>query len=285
VLTLPADRQLFDTCRLFDLAAMKPFGTFTTSRGADLDSCEAHAVASPADILVVANPLDSGGDVLSGVHHKIGALSVIQGTVEKEPGGNESCHSATVLPDTGQVRIRAVPYKVNEKVSVDLCRLAGATADAAAQRILRSGVPVSGAAARDYRLASRDACALVDQPTLSSLPGLPTTNTSSEYANWGCWWSAGDGKANLLVRFKVDDVWNLRADTTALTVAGKNAYQKPGNGDHNKESCTLDVEINRAKPDSSKAEAVRIYVDMPEPAAQQCAYAARVAADVVKYTG
>lgn len=286
VLTLPTDRRLFDTCRLFDLAAMRPFGTFTTSRGGNLDSCEAHAVAATGDILVRANPLDSGGGILQGAQHKVGSLPVIQGKLEKGPGGdNDSCESAIVLPDTGQVRIRATPYRVDQKVGVDLCRLAGATVDAAARRILRSGIPVSGVAVRDYRLASRDACALVDQSTLAALPGLPTTNTSSDYASWGCGWSAEDGKPNLLVRFVVDDVWNLQANGTAMTVAGKNAYQKTGSGEHNKESCTLVVEINRAKPDSGKAEAVHIVVDTPQPAAQQCAYAAKVAANIVKHTG
>jgi hypothetical protein len=283
-LKMPPDLRVFDTCGVYVTSALRSYGDFKVSRGTDLDSCEAHAVATPSDLLLVAVPFDTDVDQPEGKRQQLGPLTMIRGTLEKDPTGDE-CDYSLVLPDHSWIEFRALPYLSGKQTPIDLCKLAETAASSAAKKITTSGIPRSDSTLRTFGLASRDACAVVDQPTLASMPGLPTTSTSWEFARWGCLWNGGDGKPNLTVRFLVDDMWDLRAKAVATTVAGKDAYQRVFDGSHNKEKCRLDVAIKPSILDSSKAEAIRIFVDTSQPSAAQCAYAAKIGAAVVNNIG
>jgi eukaryotic-like serine/threonine-protein kinase len=185
------DLRTADPCALVDANAMQRFGA--TRLYPDLNtfnSCTMEMRPSANErvslLTSLVNPLADDNDLAGVRTQRIGALSLYLGNLHNEEDNQTACQRILVFPNRARVGLKV--WSASTEKKTDLC----AVADAAVQVVLRAldtpSLPRRNLTTPPNSLAGIDACTLVDEATLRTIPGLEPDKRIRTEGTWSCEW-------------------------------------------------------------------------------------------------
>ncbi|MFD8495213.1 serine/threonine-protein kinase [Amycolatopsis sp. NPDC059657] len=177
------DPRTADPCPLIPSGPLKRFGEADFVKDVDgFDQCDVILKYDLGEIdtrlkfVAVAKPVK-----IPGVAENKGGFAVLRGT-----SAGEYCVNRILLPEGYEIRIDA--FRHRQPDFDDLCAVAGAATDYAAEMLARG--PIPRRAQPDPSSAIRlDACALESSPGLSDVRGVDFAHPKPGFGNWACTWT------------------------------------------------------------------------------------------------
>ncbi|MEV5833874.1 serine/threonine-protein kinase [Nocardia sp. NPDC052112] len=262
------DPQSADPCALLEPTTLAEFGRIDlSSDGANFDSCDLRVRQWGEDFhpdigqvrltLSVEAPEQTS---------QVSFTRVGNVTIASEPAGSTRCVRTLMLSGSANVAIVGERKTPN---GPDPCVLADITADHARDMLLHDPIPRRPGTFPTGSLAWRDACALVDVPTLSRVAGVDAVHPAPGFARWSCRWNSTiDG--HVTVRYDRDAPKTAEAGQP-LTLAGLPSFRRSGAKDT--DDCIVQIQYRRFRGTSSsdRAEVVVVKFHASQPAEQRCA--------------
>ncbi|WP_433629050.1 protein kinase domain-containing protein [Nocardia sp. CA-120079] len=262
------DPRSADPCALLDPTALAEFGRIDLSTdGGNFDTCDLRVRQWGEDF----HP-DIGQVRLTlsvEAPEQTSQVSVTRAgnvTIVSEPAGSTRCVRTLILSPGANIAIIG-----ERKVATgpDPCALADITATHARDVLLHGPIPRRPGAFPTGSLAWRDACALVDVPTLGRVAGVDAVRPAPGFGRWSCRWdSTIDG--HVTVRYDRDSPKTAESGQP-LTLAGLPSFRRSGT--KNTDDCIVQIQYRsfRGTSSSDRAEVVVVKFYGSQPAEQRCA--------------
>ncbi|KUJ67694.1 hypothetical protein ACZ90_25875 [Streptomyces albus subsp. albus] len=267
-----ADPLAADPCALAGPRALADFGSVELDRDyGNFDRCDM-IVRRGRDEVDVRIDLDSGGAAeLAAPARTVRGVGVVV-----EPGEDEECDRALLPGSRARYHVTVSAHRT-EGEHAPLCRMADAAAGHAARVLADGPLPRRDPPLPAGSLARTDACALLDAPALSVVPGIDAGDRDVSFGNWGCDWYSDTSRLQAVLRFDRGQPLST-ADGRHLRIGGRDAYVRPeGDGG---DSCEVRV-VHRPYRDQERRPAVEmlyLVVRGPRSADRLCAMAESLAA-------
>ncbi|WP_309113091.1 protein kinase [Saccharothrix sp.] len=265
---LIGDEKTADPCALIDPGRLREFGptqVFTTY--GNFNRCDAVVdVGAKAPVDVELQLITRASRAVQGK-----PLEVVEKTQN-----NSECDRTVVVDDTYAVRVSAK----QESPRLDLCTVAESATETVLE-VLRAGpVPRRAVPFPEGSLAHVDACALLDDESLTTLAAVDGDSAVNVFGNWACKWFSTVGGPGINLRYDQHPAQEMvRGERT--DVAGRAGYVQldPGSGT----SCTVAVPHRPAKgPQRDNIDVMVLTVRGDRPGIEYCGPATGLAAVAVK---
>ncbi|MGH3932322.1 MAG: protein kinase domain-containing protein [Pseudonocardiaceae bacterium] len=268
-----------DPCALINLGSLRPFGDPQFGTGPWLQSCQADIETPNNDnvqLRVIFDDYEPASE-LEGEAQQLGERTVVRSGMVDYWGTDQACrHYLVLAADQPKIIIYALTY--NDETT-DLCAVAEAATTAALEALNRGGgITYTPDRTAIYSHAGSDACSLLDNSTLTTVPGLDP-DQSPDYANWSCHWDTKDREHGVSLHLRLEAIplsEYFSEELQPVTIAGKQAFF-----DGRKEKrCDVQV-VHRSTP--TTAEILELQVEAPLAADELCALATNLATTAEKY--
>lgn len=196
-------------------------------------------------------------------------------TLASEPAGSTRCVRTLMLSGGGNIAITGERKVANGPAP---CALADTAATHARDVLSHGQIPRRPGTFPTESLAWRDACALVDVPTLGRVAGVDAVRPAAGFGRWSCRWNSTiDG--HITVRYDRDAPKTAEAGQP-LTLAGLPSFRRSGTKDT--DDCVVQIQYRRFRGTSSsdRAEVVVVKFWASQPPDQRCATATDLATTV-----
>jgi hypothetical protein len=197
--------------------------------------------------------------------------------LQRPPADTDSCGRILLLPGDYQVSVVAQEHGTEK---VDLCGMADAVTSSAL--VTLNAGPIPRRTLPPSSLAGKDACALLDDATVTAAVG-PGLAAQPGFAHWQCDWHDSGAATPVKIVFDQNKVGvGETADGTPIRLGGYTGRLLPP--DAGDTDCEVDL-VYRTHRDSAgddTADVVRVEVDDGRPAAEMCASAQRLAGTVAR---
>ncbi|MBO0874435.1 MAG: hypothetical protein J2P19_13670 [Pseudonocardia sp.] len=281
------DLRTVDPCALLDTNAMQRFGA--TRLYPDLNTFTACAMeirlsANEQMYVTVSlnNPAADDSDLANTRTQRIGALSLYLGDLYKQDENSNACQRFLLLPNRFRVTLYASAATATRPDS--LCGTADAAAQIAARILNRSELPRRNVTGPSNSLLWVDACALLDDAALHTVPGLNTARRDRSQGFWSCKWG---GDPQVADPPTVSIYMGHGPETTgeATTVGGRAALMDKNRWDGESVGCRIAMTQRsyRGTYDEPRTEVlfVAVHLNAAAPPDAQCAAATTIAGAVV----
>jgi hypothetical protein len=265
-----------DPCALLNLDALRPFGEPRLTTGPWMASCQANIETINGDDIELRVIFENPEPVseLKGTPVQLGERTLVRaGTVPY--WGTEACRNRLVLgADQPMITINTL----TQDGPVDLCAVTEAATTAAIEALDRDGgIKYSPERTALYSYAHIDACALLDNAILATVPGLKPNGRSPGYGNWACHWHTKDEnhRLSLLLRLEEAILPDFYEDLQNATIAGKQAFLD----ESEPQRCDAHV-VHRSTPTAT--EMLEIQVEAPLASDELCTLATSLATTAEK---
>ncbi|WP_062991736.1 protein kinase domain-containing protein [Nocardia anaemiae] len=262
------DPSSADPCALLDPNSLAEFGRIDLSTdGGNFDTCDLRVRQWGADFhpdigqvrltMSVEAPEQSS---------QVSFTRVGNITIASEPAGSTRCVRTLMVSPGANIAIigeRKVP------TGPDPCVLADIAATHARDLLLHSSIPRRPGTFPTGSLAWRDACALLDVPTLGRVAGVDAVHPAPGFGRWSCRWdSTIDG--HVTVRYDRDALKTAESGQP-LTLAGLPSFRRSGS--KATDDCIVQIQYRgfRGTSSSDRAEVVVVKFYGSQPAEQRCA--------------
>ncbi|MCP3803790.1 protein kinase [Allokutzneria sp. A3M-2-11 16] len=273
------DQTTADPCALFDLDAIRRFGT------ADLDvaysgfpRCDVLVRGegnSYVDLSVELKPLLGAPP---GPAEQIGPITVVQGRNE-----SKVCDRTVVLPDNVGVVVEA-DHDGDGRVPPDLCVMADEAARHVATLAGQAPLPRRNAPFPARSLARLDACLLLPGDALARVPGVDPAVRKAGFGNWDCTWRSRTRNMGVELYFdRGNNSFNEQRDGRFALVGGFATYTEPG-GTGDDAGCDVRVVDHTYSLPTGKTKAETVVIAVGgggETAERHCGVAADLAKALV----
>ncbi|MBF6126565.1 protein kinase [Nocardia brasiliensis] len=219
------DPRTADPCALLDPAVLADFGRIdmATDQG-NFDTCDLRVRLPGEDFhpevgrvrltLSGAPPPEQGSHAAV---TRVGDLAIVS-----EPPGNTRCTRALTLSDDATIEILGQ----RKPGGPDPCALADAVTGHVREMLARGPIPRRSGEFPADSLARHDACAQLDVPTLSKVPGLDALRPVPGFGNWSCRWNSTID-SHVTVRYDRDPP-KTAVDGQPLVLAGLPSFRRAG---------------------------------------------------------
>ena len=184
-----ADQHAVDPCSVLDAVALGEHGpvALDNSRVAFAACRMVVTTASDGPVGVTAE-FESAAQLpkpMDGPAAQSGPLSVV-----RYPQHGPRCARRVLLPDGNDVQLTATGTGAGP--DDELCAIADSALTGAVGRITSRGIGMRPAQGPTRRLASVDACSLLEAPDLAVVPGIDPAGRAG-FARWSCEWASANG--------------------------------------------------------------------------------------------
>jgi hypothetical protein len=253
------DPTTADPCALWDEEALSAYGpTEIDADDGSFESCDLRIENATGGVDLNLYLYETNGkphqDGEITMHGEFGIVS--------DEGAHDECRRTLVFPD-GE-HFAEMTAKQDPGEDTEICPIIDTAASAAAVALTEGGPLARREHEEDPEsLFFLDACALLDDDTLSLFPGVAADDPIEGFGGWSCWWVSTTSSTKVRVLFDRDDPPEAD-DGERLTLDGRVAYNE---GDHWGEdvSCLVSVvyrQFTSAGPDREiTAEYLRIWVE------------------------
>ncbi|MGH3914146.1 MAG: serine/threonine-protein kinase [Pseudonocardiaceae bacterium] len=268
-----------DPCALINLDSLRPYGDPRFGTGPWLQSCQADIETTNNDnvqLRVIFGDYEPVSE-LKGEPEQLGERTVVRSSIVPYWGTDQACRRYLVL-DTDQPKIIIYALTYNDETT-DLCAVAETATTAAIEALDRNGgITYTPDRTASYSHAGSDACSLLDNSALMTIPGLDP-DQSPHYANWTCQWDTKDKDHGVSLHLRLEAIPLsdfFSEELQPVTIAEKQAFVDG----REEKRCNIHV-VHRSTP--TVAEILELQVNAPLAADELCALATNLATTAEKY--
>jgi serine/threonine protein kinase len=274
------DPRLADHCAFLDPAVFAGFGNVYAGPRIDgyFNQCVLYLSLGTGGRAEVAVSFVNTTRPLQGSTEQRGPLLVIRAAADRA-----RCPRNVLLPERTTVVVSALVHDG----PTDVCAITDVGTENAVRVLLESGVPQLSSLGDTNSLRQQNACAIVDDHTLRSVPALDPARRSEHFGGWGCSW--GNDPHAVDFRPPAVDLFFQWVDplTTAngelVRLGERDVYIRRSVGGNDQPACYARV-VHRNHPlsDGQRAQEIvvlAVYAAVPE--AEQCRLARDIATAVI----
>jgi serine/threonine protein kinase len=274
------DPRLVDHCAFLDPAQLAGFGTPYAGPRIDgsFNQCVLHLSLSSGGKAEIGVSFIKTNRTIPGSAEQRGSLRIVRATAAQV-----GCPRNILFPEEITV---AVSARIHD-VPGDVCAITDTVTENAVRILLERGVPQLPSPGEANSLRSQNACTVVDDQTLSRVPGLDPSRRYERFGGWGCPRGNNpyvDGFQPPAVDVFFQWVRPLTSDDgERVQVAGREVYIRRAVGGNGHTACYARV-VHRDRPlsDGERAQEIvvlAVYAEIPE--SEQCRLARDVATAVI----